>query len=89
MIALNEYGIIILPHNANGLTSGVYSVGNTEAFVSGLEIYDFDLSNTAAPVSQEQLGDISSILDSIIGEEVWTFTLEDGSTVDKVVISSD
>ena len=90
-IGFGDFGIVILSHDYNdfNLTPGVYAVGNTEAFVSGLEIYDFDLNNTAAPVSQEQLGDISSILDSIIGEEVWTFTLEDGSTVDKVVISSD
>lgn len=90
-IGLGEYGarILIVSHDYEDLTSGVYSIGSTRAFISGLEIYDFDLSNTTAPVSQEQLGDISSILDSIIGEEVWTFTLEDGSTVDKVVISSD
>lgn len=90
-ISFTQYGvgIIVVSHDYSGLTSGVYSIGSPEAFISGLEIYDFNLNNDAAPVSQEQLGDISSILDSIIGEEVWTFTLEDGSTVDKVVISSD
>lgn len=56
---------------------------------SGLQINGFDLNSSSAPASREQVGDISAILDSIIGEEVWTFTLEDGSIVDKVVISSD
>ena len=80
-------------NNPFGLSEGVYTTivsgGDISFICSGLQISGFDLNSSSAPVSQEQLGDISSILDSIIGEEVWTFTLEDGSTVDKVVISSD
>ena len=79
--------------NEAGLPVGIYTMmdmSNLPGIIgSGLQINGFNLNSSTAPVSQEQLGDISSILDSIIGEEVWTFTLEDGSTVDKVVISSD
>lgn len=79
--------------NEYGLPVGIYTtmdMSNLPGIMcSGLQINGFNLNSSTAPVSQEQLGDISSILDSIIGEEVWTFTLEDGSTVDKVVISSD
>lgn len=72
-----------------GLPKGLYTPASSDMLIVGLEINGFNLNASSAPVSQEQLGDISSILDSIIGEQVWTFTLEDGSTVDKVVISSD
>lgn len=79
--------------NEYGLPVGIYTtmdMSNSPGIMcSGLQINGFNLNSSTTPVSQEQLGDISSILDSIIGEEVWTFTLEDGSTVDKVVISSD
>ena len=79
--------------NEYGLPVGIYTTLNMSQLpgimCSGLQINGFNLNSSTAPVSQEQLGDINSILDSIIGEEVWTFTLEDGSTVDKVVISSD
>lgn len=79
--------------NEYGLPVGIYTTLNMfqlpGLMCSGLQIDGFNLNSSTAPVSQEQLGDISSILDSIIGEQVWTFTLEDGSTVDKVVISSD
>lgn len=79
--------------NEYGLPVGIYTtmdMSNLPGIMcSGLQINGFNLNSSTAPVSQEQLGDISSVLDSIIGEEVWTFTLEDGSTVDKVVISSD
>lgn len=77
--------------NEYGLPVGIYTTLKSQLpfICSGLQINGFNLNSSTAPVSQEQLGDINSILDSIIGEEVWTFTLEDGSTVDKVVISSD
>lgn len=71
------------------LSPGLYAFGTMDQFAIGLQINGFDLNAPSAPASREQVGDISAILDSIIGEEVWTFTLEDGSTVDKVVISSD
>lgn len=95
MMVFFEGAIIIVNdiNNPFGIPEGVYTAmisGEDMAMLcSGLQISGFDLKSSTAPVSQEQLGDISSILDSIIGEEVWTFTLEDGSTVDKVVISSD
>lgn len=82
--------IIAQEGNPIGLPKGLYvSASFNDMLILGLQINGFNLNASSAPVSQEQLGDISSILDSIIGEQVWTFTLEDGSTVDKVVISSD
>lgn len=89
-------GLVVIVNDINnpfGFPEGVYTAmipgEEIPVLCSGLQISGFDLNSSTAPVSQEQLGDISSILDSIIGEQVWTFTLEDGSTVDKVVISSD
>lgn len=87
--ALSDAAIILQEGNSMGLPKGLYTLASSDMLIVGLEINGFNLNSSTAPVSQEQLGDISSILDSIIGEEVWTFTLEDGSTVDKVVISSD
>lgn len=85
----NNAIVVLQEGNAIGLPVGLYTMAASDMLVLGLQINGFNLNSSTAPVSQEQLGDISSILDSIIGEEVWTFTLEDGSTVDKVVISSD
>ena len=83
-------GFLILQEgNSMSLPKGLYVPTSFDMLILGLQINGFNLNASSAPVSQEQLGDISSILDSIIGEQVWTFTLEDGSTVDKVVISSD
>ena len=77
-------------NNSLGIPIGLYTLYNPAGLCClGLQINGFDLNSSAAPVTKEDLGDINDILDSIIGEEVWTFTLEDGSTVDKVVISSD
>lgn len=81
--------LILQEGNSMSLPKGLYVPTSFQMFILGLQINGFNLNASSAPVSQEQLGDISSILDSIIGEQVWTFTLEDGSTVDKVVISSD
>ena len=82
--------IIVQEGSPIGLPKGLYVPASfNDMLILGLQINGFNLNASSAPVSQEQLGDISSILDSIIGEQVWTFTLEDGSTVDKVVISSD
>lgn len=75
--------------NSMSLPKGLYVPTSFDMLILGLQINGFDLNAPSAPASQEQIRDISAILDSIIGEEVWTFTLEDGSTVDKVVISSD
>lgn len=86
---LSDAVIIAQEGNPMGLPKGLYVPASFEMLILGLQINGFNLNASSAPVSQEQLGDISSILDSIIGEQVWTFTLEDGSTVDKVVISSD
>lgn len=83
-------GFLILQEgNSMNLPKGLYVPTSFDMLILGLQINGFDLNSSAAPASREQVGDISTILDSIIGEEVWTFTLEDGSTVDKVVISSD
>lgn len=88
-------GLIISIEDSNNeyeLPVGIYTTMNfnlSGIMCSGLQINGFDLNSSSAPASRGQVGDISAILDSIIGEEVWTFTLEDGSTVDKVVISSD
>ena len=51
------------------LPPGLYAFGTMDQFAIGLQINGFDLNAPSAPVSQEQLGDINAILDSIIGQE--------------------
>ena len=67
---VGDVSIIAQEGNPMDLPKGLYVPALfDDMLILGLQINGFDLKASSAPVSQEQLGDINAILDSIIGQE--------------------